>query len=336
MAIIIARRKFLAALGAAAAARPLAARAQLPGGIRRIGVLMNGAATETDAQSFLAAFLQGLRRLGWTEGQNIRIDVRWSAGNVELAQTYSAQLIGLMPDVILASSTTNLTVVQQATSSVPIVFVSVTDPVAQGFVPSLTHPGGNLTGFSNNEFSIGGKWLDLLKKAAPGIKQVAVMFNPETSPQSKFFMGSIEAAASSLGVRAVAVSVRTTADIEPAVEGFARQPNGGLLLPTDSFIKLRLKLIADLAVSNRLPSISPYPNFVKDRGLLCYGFTINLVDQFRQAATYVDRILKGEKPGDLPIQLADKYTFAINLKTAKALGLTLPSGLLAIADEVIE
>jgi putative ABC transport system substrate-binding protein len=329
------RREFITLLGGAAA-WPIAARAQQPGQVRRIGVLMNGAATETEPQSYVAAFLQELRQLGWTEGQNLRVDVRWNAGDAALARTYAAQLIGLMPDVILASSTTNLAVIQQATSTVPIVFVQVSDPVMQGFVASLTHPGGNLTGFSNNDFSVGSKWVDLLKEAAPSLTRVAVMFNPETSPQSKFFMRSIEAAAQSLGVQAMAVPVRATEDIERALESVARQPNGGLILPNDTFTRLRHRLIAELAERGRLPSISANPDYVKEGGLMYYGVARSFVGQYLQAATYMDRILRGAKPGDLPVQQADKYALAINLKTEKALGLTLPPGLLAIADEVIE
>jgi putative ABC transport system substrate-binding protein len=330
------RREFIALLGGAAAAGPLAARAQQADRIRRVGMLMNGAATETAPLSYVATFVQRLRQLGWTEGQNLRIDVRWNAGDAELARTYAAQLIGLMPDVILVASTTNLTVMRQATNTVPVVFLSVSDPVAQGFVPSLTHPGGNLTGFGSFEFSIGGKWLDLLKEAAPGLSRVAVMFNPDTSPQSKFFMRAIEAAAPSFSVQALAVPVRTTAEIEPALESFAHQPNGGLIVPTDTFLRLRQMLIADLALRYRLPSIDADPNFPKQGGLMYYGISENLVDRYQQAATYVDRILKGAKPGDLPIQLPDKYTLVINLKTAKALGLTIPLTLTGLADGVIE
>ena len=330
------RREFITLLGGGAVAWPPAARGQQSDRVRRIGALMNGTATEARLQSYVAAFVQGLRQLGWNEGQNIRIDVRWNAGDADLARTYAAQLIGLMPDVILASSTTNLTVIQQATGTVPVVFVQVSDPVAQGFVASVAKPGGNLTGFSMYEFSIGSKWVDLLKAAAPGLARVAVMFNPDTSPQSKFFMRSVEAAAPSLGVQAIAVSVRATADIEPAVESFARQPNGGLILPTDTFIRLRGKLIADLAARHRLPAISAEGDFAKDGGLMYYSAAVNVPDQMRQAAGYVDRILKGAKPGDLPIQRADKYTLIINLKTAKALGLTIPLDLLGLADEVIE
>jgi putative ABC transport system substrate-binding protein len=332
---MIGRRAFITLLGGAAA-WPLAARAQQPGGARRVGVLMGAAATDPVRQSDLAAFVQELRKSGWTEGQNFRIDVRWNAGDAGLAKTYAAQLIGLMPDVILAATTTNLTVIRQATSTVPTVFVQVSDPVAQGFVANLTHPGGNVTGFSDNEFSIGGKWLDMLKQAAPGLARVAVMFNPDISPQAQFYLRAIEAAAPSLGVQAIALPIRATAEIEPALASFARQPNGALILPPDTFLGLHLALIADLAARHRLPSISAREDFPKSGGLMYYGNEVNLADQFRQAATYVDRILKGAKPGDLPVQLRDKFALSINLKTAKTLGLTLPSGLLAIVDEVIE
>jgi putative tryptophan/tyrosine transport system substrate-binding protein len=281
---------------------PLAGRAQQSGGVRRIGVLMDRIATDTIRQSFLADLVRGLRQLGWTEGQNLRIDVRWSAGDAALARTYAAQLIGLMPDVILASTTINLTVVQEATSTVPVVFMLISDPVAQGFVASMRQPGGNLTGFSNYEFSIGGRWLDLLKEVAPGLARVAVMFDPDASPQSKLFLQVIEATASSHSVQATAVPVRTTADIEPALESFARQPNGGLILTTNAFTALRIELIADLATRYRLPSIGTASDFAEGGGLMAYGVAFDLAGQFRQAASYVDRIFKGEKPGDLPVQ----------------------------------
>jgi putative tryptophan/tyrosine transport system substrate-binding protein len=274
--------------------------------------------------------------LGWTEGQNLRVDVRWSAGDAGLARIYAAQLIGLMPDVILASTTINLTVIREATSTLPVVFVSVSDPVAQGFVASMRQPGGNLTGFSVYEFSIGGKWLSLLKDVAPGLSRGAVMFDPDASPQSKFFMQAIEAASPSLGVQAIAVSVHATADIEPALASFARLPNGGLMLTTNAFTVLRNKLIADLAARYRLPSVGSTPEFAKQGGLMAYSNNIVLADHFRQAASYVDRIFKGEKPGDLPVQGPTKYRLVINLKTAKALGLTIPETLLATADEVIQ
>jgi putative ABC transport system substrate-binding protein len=329
------RREMIAGLGSAAA-RPMVARAQQSGGVRRIGVLMDRVATSTLRQSYLAAFIQSLRQLGWTEGQNLRVDVRWSAGDASLARTYAAQLIGLMPDVLIASTTINLTAIREATSTVPVVFVSVSDPVAQGFVASMRRPGGNLTGFSVYEFSIGGKWLDLLKEVAPGLARVAVMFDPDGSPQSTFFLQVIEATASSHGVQATAVPVRTTADIEPALESFARQPNGGLMLTTNAFTLLRNKLIADLATRYRLPSISGDSDFTREGGLMDYQAAINFAAQYRQIASYVDRIFKGEKPGDLPVQGPAKYRLVINLKTAKALGLAIPETLLATANEVIQ
>jgi putative tryptophan/tyrosine transport system substrate-binding protein len=329
------RREFITLVGGAAA-WPIAARAQQPNGMRRVGVLMNYAATQPLGQSVVAAFVEGLRQLGWIEGQGLRIDIRWNAGDAGLARIYAAQLIGLMPDVILASSTTNLRIVQEATSAVPVVFLQVTDPVAQGFVASLSHPGGNITGFTDSDFSIGGKWLDLLKKVAPATARIAVMFNPETSPQSKLFMQAIEAAAQSLDVQVSAMPVRTPADIEPALANFALAPNGGLILTTDSFTRLRWAEITTLAARFRLPSICQSEIFAESGGLMAYGATVNEVAQFRQAAGYVGRILRGAKPSDLPVQMADKFRFVINLKTAKALGIEVPPGLLASADEVVE
>jgi putative tryptophan/tyrosine transport system substrate-binding protein len=329
------RRKFITLLGGAAA-WPLAARAQQPERMRRVGVLMGGPATDALSQAYAAAFVQALRQLGWIEGQNLRIDIRWNAGDTTLGQIYAVQLIGLQAEVILAATTPNLEVVRQATTTIPIVFTQVSDPIAQGFVASLTKPGGNLTGFSAYEFSIGGKWFDLLKEIAPGLASAGVLFNPDTAPQSNFFMRAVEAAASSHGVRAIAIPVRATADIEAAMMSFAREPNGGLILPPDAFTRLREQLIIELADRHRLPVISSDPEFPRIRGLMCYSVTINQLDQYRQAASYVDRILKGMKPGDLPIQQPDKYTLVINLKTAKALGLEVPPSLLAVADEVIE
>jgi putative tryptophan/tyrosine transport system substrate-binding protein len=327
------RRGFIAGLGCAAV-WPLVARAQQGERARRVGVLMDRAATDGIPQTLLAAFTQGLHQLGWAEGQNLRLDVRWSAGDAELAGIYAAQLIGLMPDVIVASTTNNLIVVRQATATVPVVFVAVSDPVAQGFVASMSRPGGNITGFSNYEFSVGSKWLGLLNEAAPNLVRVAVMFNPDTSPPSKFLMQAVEAAAPQLGLQAIPLLVRATADIEPALQNFARQPNGGLVLTADSFISLRQALVIDLASRYRLPSIGPSYSFAKDGGLIEYSSEI--VDLYRQAASYVDRILRGAKPSDLPVQAPTEYRLRINLKTAKALGLMVPSTLLALADEVIE
>ena len=332
------RREFITLLGGAVAAWPLGARAQQPGRVRRIGILMNNVATDPLYQSYVAAFVQALRDLGWVDGQNIHVDVRWNAGNAERARAYAAELIGLAPDAILSASTTNLIALQQETRSVPIVFLQVSDPVAQGIVPNLVHPGGNVTGFMNFEFSIGGKWVELLKQISPELVRVAVMFNPDTSPQTKYFLRSIEATALSLGVEVVTTPVRATADIEPVIESFSHQPNSGLILPTDSFTTVRSKLIADLTLRYRLPAISGNSdNFERASGLMYYGTTTaGLKDQYQQAAAYVDRILKGAKPGDLPIQFATGFKLLINLKTAKALGLNVPNTLIGRADEVIE
>jgi putative ABC transport system substrate-binding protein len=328
------RRDFITLLGGAAA-WPLAARAQQGDRVRRVGVLMNFAATHPAGQSAVAAFAQGLRQLGWKEGQNLHIEVRWNAGDVQLAKIFAAQLIGLMPDVILAATTTNLELIRQVTNSVPIVFVTVTDPVEQGFVSSLTHPGGSITGFSNYESSIGGKWLDLLKDVAPNLTRVGVMLNVDMSPQFRFYMRAIEMAAASLGVKASALPVQTPAEIESAIVSFSAEPNGGLILPGNVFTNQHISLIIDLAMRHRLPSIgSLTDDFVRNGGLVSYR--VNGIDDFRRAAGYVDRILKGEKPGDLPIQFPTKFDLAINLKTAKALGLTVPQRLLVTADEVIE
>ena len=329
------RREFITLLGGAAAAWPVAARAQPADRMRRIGVLMGAAATEAEYQSYLGAFKQGLRQLGWVEGQNLRIDVRWNDSGAELARMYAGQLIGLMPDVILACSTSNLTAIQRATGTIPDVFVQVADPVVQGFLANRREPGGNLTGFSLLEFSLGGKWIDLLKKVTPALARAAIVFNPD-APQNRFFMQAIETAVPSLGVQAIALQVRTAAEVEPALTSFASAPNGGLVLLYDNVTQYEYAHIADMARRLRLPSISSGPNFAKMGGLMDYGPRIELVEQYRQAATYVDRILKGTKPNDLPVQAVDRYTLVINLKTAKALELTVPNDLVLAADEVIE
>jgi putative ABC transport system substrate-binding protein len=329
------RRKFMTLFSGAATTWRLAAHAQRSERMRRVGVLMHTAATQPEGQSNLADFVQGLRQLGWNEGQNLRIEVRWNAGDAQLAKIFAAQLIGLMPDVILAASSTNLEVLRQVTSTIPIVFVMVTDPVEQGFVSGLAHPGGNITGFSNYESSIGGKWLELLKDVAPNLTRVAAIVNPDTSPQFKFYMQAIEAAALSLGVKASALPVRSPVEIKSAVEGFAVEPNGGLILPANTFTNQHASLIIGLTARHRFPSIGLSSGFVRNGGLLSY--TVNPTDDFRRdAAGYVDRILKGEKPGDLPVQFPTKFDLAINLKTAKALGLTVPPSIMLRATEVIE
>jgi putative ABC transport system substrate-binding protein len=329
------RRTFIAGLGGAAA-WPLVARAQQRERVRRVGVLMNGAATDAVSQARVAALVEGLRERRWIEGQNLQIDFRWSAGDAELARIYAAQLIGLEPDVIVTATTTNLVAVRQATSTLPIVFLQVSDPVAQGFVSNVVRPGGNLTGFSAFEFSIGGKWLELLKAISPSLEHVWVMFNPDTSPQSKFFVRSVEAAAPGFGVQSITAHVRTTVDFESAFESIARTPNSGLVLTTDTFTDMREDVIIGLTYRHRVPAISANPHFPKDGGLLYYGNSERMPEQFRQAGSYVDRILKGANPGELPIQLPDRYSLIINLKTAKTIGLDIPPSLVARADEVIE
>jgi putative ABC transport system substrate-binding protein len=329
------RRDFITLVGGVAAAWPLAARAQQADPLRRIGVLMGAAATEGEYQAYLGAFKQGRRQLGWVEGQNLRTDVRWNDGGAELARIYAAQLIGLMPDVILANNTFNLTAIQRATDTIPVVFVQVADPLAQGFIANRRQPGGNVTGFSLLEFSLGGKWVDLLKQAAPDVARAGVVFNPD-APQNRFFMQAIEAAVPSLGVEMIPLQVRTAAEVEPALAGFARVPNGGLVLLYDNITHFEYAKIADMARRLNLPSISSGPDFAKNGGLMDYGPRIELVGQYRQAAIYVDRILRGTKPGDLPVQAVDRYTLIVNLKTAKTLRITVPYSLLITADEVIE
>jgi putative ABC transport system substrate-binding protein len=329
------RRAFITLLGGATIAFPLAAIAEQR--MRRVGMLNNNVASDTFYQQYVAGFVETLRNLGWEEGRNLRLDVRWNGGDASLARSYAAELVALSPDVIFSASTTNLMALQQVTQTIPIVFAQVSDPVAQGFVPSLIRPGGNLTGFTNFEFSIGGKWVELLKQVAPDLSRVAVMSNPDTSPQTKYFLQAIETAAASLGLQVVVTPVRSIADIEAAIENFARQPNGGLILPTDSFTSLHRKLIADSANRFRLPAISGVSdNFLSVGGLLYYGSVFGLGEQYQQAAAYVDRILKGAKPGDLPVQLTTSFRFGINLKTAKAMGIAVPIPLLGRADVVIE
>ena len=327
------RREFITFLGGAATAWPLPAWAQQRGQ-RRLGVLIQGKPTDESYRSFLTAFVDAFQKLGWIDGQNIRIDYRWSADDAELANFYAAELVALNPDVILASTTSNLIALQRVNHAIPMVFTSVSDPVEQGFVQSLARPGGNITGFTAFEFSIGARWLDLLNQLVPGLTRVFVMFNPETSLQSTFFMRSIEAAAPAFGMQAMAAPVHEPADIQPVIESLARASNGGLIIPPDTFTRLRRDLIAGLTIRHRVPAITQSEDWVRSGALMSYG--LDGLAPFRGAASYVDRILKGEKPADLPVQNPTKYKLGINLKTAKALGLTVPNTLLATADEVIE
>ena len=296
---------------------------------------MGGPATDLKGQSYLSAFIQGLRESGWNEGHNLHFDIRWNPGDAVLAQTYAAQLIGLIPDVILVATTINLVAIRQATDAVPVVFTQVADPVGQGFVQNIKRPAGMITGFSLLEFSLGGKWIDLLNQAAPGLRRAAFMFHTD-DPISKFFVPAMEATARTMGVEVIAAPLRSAADVEPAVASLASAPNGGLVVGADPLTALHQKLILDLARRYRLPSISPQQNFIDDGGLIAYGPSLGIEGQFRQAAGYVNRILRGTKPGDLPVQTPTNYALVINLKTAKVLGLTVSPTLLAIADEVIE
>jgi ABC-type uncharacterized transport system substrate-binding protein len=325
------RREFMRLLGGAAA-WPLAARAQQPERVRRIGVLMSQAADDPEGQPRLLALAQGLQESDWTVGRNVRIDTRWGAGDAERYRRYAAELVALAPDVILVNGPSALAQLQQTTRSVPIVVVNVVDPVGAGFVDSLSHPGGNATGFMLSEYSTSGKWVELLKEIAPRVTRAAVFRDPTlTSSVAQF--AAIQSAAGSAGVELSAIDMRNTGEIERAVTAFARAPNGGLIA-TSSGSSTRRSLIVTLAARHKLPTVCPFRYHVIGGGLISYG--PDPIDQYRRAAGYVDRILKGEKPADLPVQAPTKYELVINLKTAKALGLEIPPTLLARADEVIE
>jgi putative ABC transport system substrate-binding protein len=323
----------MALLGGAAATWPLTARAQQLDRIRRVAVLMAFSESDPEAQTNVTAFRQALERLGWTGGRNVRFDQRWGGANPTRIKAYVTELIGLKPDVILASSALVLQPLQQATRSIPIVFTQIADPIDSGFVASLAHPGGNTTGFTVAEFSMFGKSLELLKEVAPHITRVAVLLNPEQKPQAGMWR-AVEAVAPSFGIELTAAGVRNPGEIERAIDAFARQSSGGLIvLPSGPTIVHR-ELIIALAARHRMPAVYTFRHFVMDGGLMSYG--IDLADQYRQAALYVHRILRGDKPGDLPVQLPTKFQLVINLKTAKALDLSVPPTLLARADEVIE
>jgi ABC-type uncharacterized transport system substrate-binding protein len=327
------RREFITLLGGAAAAWPLAARAQQPERMRRIGLLMNQAADDPEGQARLAAFLQEIQILGWTEGRNVRIDSRWSAGSAANAREYAAELVALSPDVILTSGAAAVATLLQVTRSVPIVFGLVADPVGAGFVDSLARPGGNATGFTALEYSFGGKWLELLKEIAPRVTQAAVIRDPTDSAGLGLF-GAIQTAASSVGLELSPVNVRDASAMERAIAAFARGSNGGLIVTAGALAFSHRDLIVTLAARHKLPAVYFGRPFVVAGGLISYG--PDNVDQFRRAAGYVDRILKGAKPADLPVQAPTKHELVINLKTARALGLEVPPTLLARADEVIE
>ena len=333
MASYIARRKFLATLLGGAAAWPLAARAQQGERVRRIGLLM-GVADDREGQARVTALKQGLQELGWTDSRNIQIETRFGGADTGRIRAHAAELVALAPDVIVTHTTPVIRALRQATSSIPIVVAAVNDPVEQGFVSSLAHPGGNITGFAFIDFQMVGKWLEMLKEAAPGVARAALMFNPDTAPHYYVYLRSFEAVPRSIAVEVTAAPVRNTAEIEEAIARLGREPGGGLIVAGDAFTIVHQHLFIRLAQQHRVPAVYFLRTSVAQGALMSYG--PDPYDNFRRSASYVDRILKGAKPADLPVQQPTKFELAINLKTARALGLQIPDRLLAIADEVIE
>jgi putative tryptophan/tyrosine transport system substrate-binding protein len=327
------RREFIALVGGTATTWPLVAHAQQPERVRRIGVLMNLAADDPEGQARIAAFHQGLQEWGWTLGRNARIDVRWGAFDADSSRRYAAEVVGLAPDVILASASAAMGALQQTTRTVPIVFVGIVDPVGAGFVESLARPGGNTTGFTPFEYGLSGKWLELLKEIAPGVKRAAVLRDPTVGSGTGQY-AIIQAVAQSLGVELRPIDVRDPGEIERAIVTFAQVPNGGLIIVAAPSAVVHRNPIITLAAHHQLPAVYPFPYFARSGGLIAYG--PDFISPYRRAASYVDRILKGEKPGDLPVQAPTKYELVINMKTAKTIGLDIPPTVLARADEVIE
>jgi putative ABC transport system substrate-binding protein len=332
MAIHIRRRGFIATLGGAVT-WPLAARAQQPERVRRIGVLTPFAADDPEAKARVEAFVEALQQLGWSVGRNVQIDIRWGAGDAERTRHYAAELVALAPDAILAAGGATVGPLLQATRSVPIVFTLTPDPVGAGFVDSLSHPGGNATGFTNFEYGIGVKWLELLKEIAPRVTRAAVLRDPAI-PAGIGEFGAIQAVAPSLGIEVRPIDMREAGEIERAVTAFARSSNGGLIVTSNAWGIVHRDLIIALASRYRFPVVYPFRVFISAGGLVSYG--PDTIDPHRRAADYVDRILRGEKPADLPVQAPTKFELAVNLKTAKALGVDVPATLLARATEVIE
>ena len=326
------RREFITLLGGAAIVWPLAARAQSEQ-MRRIGFLTTLSDTDPEVKGWLTAFQAEMQKLGWTLGHNFSIEYRWPGSNEQRLRSSAAELVKMAPDVIFTAATPALAALHRESRSLPIVFVQVSDPVKLGFVGSLTRPGGNITGFSTFEYPIGGKWLELLKDTAPGRSRVAVLLDPD-NPSGVAYLQGVETAAPTFGVQLTRADVRNAADIERAISDFAQQPNGALVVAPTAVTILHRDLIIALAARHRLPAVYPYRYFETDGGFISYG--VDLAEQYRQAAGYVDRILKGAKPGELPVQLSSKFELVINLKTAKALGLTIPEPFLQHADEVIE
>jgi putative ABC transport system substrate-binding protein len=329
----IRRRQFITLLGGAVAL-PFAARAQQPKGVRRIGVLMSFAASDPEAQLRIAALERGMRELGWVEGRNLRTDYRWATEDADTLRRQAGELIRTAPDLILANSTPVTVALQEQGGSVPVVFAQVTDPVGQGLVASLARPGGNFTGFTSFEFSIGTKWLEMLKVVAPRVTRVALVFSPKTAPFAGSFQRPIEGAAPTFDVTPTLAAASDAAEIERVVDAFAREPNGGLIVLPDVTMTYHRDLIIALAARHRLPAIYPFRYFATSGGLLSYGTDVG--DVFLRAASYVDRILKGAHPAELPVQAPAKFELVMNVRTAKTLGITMPPLLLGRADEVIE
>jgi putative ABC transport system substrate-binding protein len=328
------RRRLMTLLGGAAI-WPAAARAQQAGKVARIGLLMRYGESDPEGKIWLSAFMQGFAELGWTDGRNMRMEVRWAGGDLDRMRVFAKELVDLRLDVILANSTPTTAALQRETRTIPIVFVAISDPVGSGFVAGLPHPGGNLTGLINLEASIGGKWLELLTEIAPGIKRAAIMFNPNVAPGAgSYYLPSFEAAARSLNIASIAAPVHSDAEIETAMTSLGGEPGGGLVVSSDNFTIVHRALIMSLAARNNLPAVYWNNVFPKDGGLLSYG--ADEVGIFRRSASYVDRILRGEKPADLAVEVPTKYEMVLNLKTARALGLNVPQSFYWRADELID
>jgi putative tryptophan/tyrosine transport system substrate-binding protein len=328
------RREFITLLGGAAVAWPLAARAQQAARKRRIGVLMAISESDPEAKPRVKALEQGLQDWGWVKEQNLLIDYRWTRADITQTQLYAAELVRSAPELIIANSTPALAALRRETRTIPLVFVLVIDPVTQGFVATLARPSGNITGFTNFEFTMGGKWVEILKEIVPVITRVATIYNPETAPYGEEFFRQTKAAASSLTIEAIDAPVRQPADLQRTIVQVAAKPHGGLIVIPDVFTSVHRDLIVDLAAQHRLPAIYPFRFFAVSGGLVSYG--VDSLDIFRRSASYVDRILKGESPGELPVQAPTKFELVINLKTAEALGFKVPWFLQQRADEVIE
>jgi len=330
------RREFIALLGSVAAAWPLATKAQQANErVRRIGVLMPGTERDQDGQSRITAFQQGLAKIGWIDGRNVQIDYRWAALDVDRLRTSAIELVDLRPDVLFAGNTTTLAALQRATRSIPIVFTLVADPIRGGFVASLARPGGNITGFMSTEAPLAGKWMQLLKEITPEMRRAAFLFNPEAAPYSKDYFQFAETAAASITVELIAAPVHNETEIDGALTTLTREPSYGLIVMPDAFTRLHRERIIAAAAQHHLPAIYPDRSFATDGGLISYGGESPDVG-YRQAASYVDRILRGEKPADLPVQAPTKYELVINLKTAKALGVKIPTSMQLLADVVID